>query len=136
MPRTVDFLVELEVIVCGGCGITFAFPGNIVRARQRDHKTFYCPNGCPRAFNGESDLDALKKQLKAERQAVDQLRAEVTHQRDQREATERSLRATRGALTRTKNRIANGICPCCHRTFQDLAEHMQNKHPSYEEEAS
>lgn len=131
---TLDVTVELESTICCACGIVFAFDASLMRQRRRDHQTFYCPAGHSLSFNGESDIDKLKKQLKLERQAVDQLRAEVTHQRDQREATERSLRATRAAHTRTKNRIAAGVCPCCARTFRDLAEHMSNKHPAYVEE--
>jgi hypothetical protein len=29
--------------------------------------------------------------------------------------------------------VANGVCPCCNRTFQNLARHMAGKHPDYEE---
>jgi DNA repair exonuclease SbcCD ATPase subunit len=112
----------------------FAFDAHLMQERRRDHKSFFCPMGHSLYFGGESDVETLKKQLKRERQAADQLRAEVTYERDQREATERSLRGTRAALTRTKNRIAAGVCPCCSRSFQNLSEHMANKHPAYAEE--
>jgi hypothetical protein len=134
MANTVEFTVELEPIVCCNCGMLFAFPTKIMKERLRDHALFYCPAGHEQYFPGESDVDKLKKQLKAERQAADQLRAEVTYERDQRTATERSLRGVRAAHTRTKNRIAAGVCPCCSRTFQNLSEHMANKHPAYVEE--
>jgi hypothetical protein len=134
MANTVEFLVALEATTCSACGIVFAFDAHLMQQRRRDHQTFYCPAGHSLHFGGASDIDKLKKQLKLERQAADQLRAEVTYERDQRTATERSLRATRAAHTRTKNRIAAGVCPCCSRTFQNLAEHMANKHPAYVEE--
>jgi hypothetical protein len=134
MGATVQFIVDLESTTCCKCGVVFAFDADLMQQRRRDHQTFYCPAGHPLHFGGESDLDALKKQLRKATQAADQLRAEVTHQRDQREAAERSLRATRAAHTRTKNRIAAGVCPCCSRTFQNLGEHMANKHPTYVEE--
>lgn len=38
---------------------------------------------------------------------------------------------TKAAHTRTKNRIAKGVCPCCSRTFLDLQRHMQTKHPDF-----
>lgn len=132
MTRKVEFTVELEAITCSACGIVFAFDVTSMQERRRDHQTFYCPHGHSQYFPGESDVERLKKQLKQERHAGDQLRAEVTYERDQRQATERSLRATKAAHTRTKKRIANGVCPCCSRTFQNLSEHMQNKHPSFE----
>lgn len=33
--------------------------------------------------------------------------------------------------TRTRNRIAAGVCPCCNRTFQNLADHMRTLHADY-----
>jgi hypothetical protein len=132
----VQFTVELESTTCCKCGIVFAFDGRLMQERMRDHQTFYCPHGHPLHFGGESDVEKLKKQLKLERQNADQLRAEVAFQRDQRESAERSLRGTKAALTRTKKRIAAGVCPCCTRNFQNLAEHMANKHPGYQDEAA
>ena len=59
-------------------------------------------------------------------------------ERDLREATERSLVAQRGATTRARRQrdkarqsAANGQCPCCGRTFADLARHMAAKHPEH-----
>jgi hypothetical protein len=56
-------------------------------------------------------------------------------------AEERSHAATRGVVTRKKNeakklreRARAGVCPCCHRTFKQLAAHMANKHPDYAEQ--
>lgn len=46
---------------------------------------------------------------------------------------ERSAAAQRGVLTRLKNRVAAGVCPCCHRSFKQLSEHMKMKHPDYTE---
>lgn len=33
--------------------------------------------------------------------------------------------------TRIKNRVKNGVCPCCNRTFENLARHMQAKHSDF-----
>lgn len=38
---------------------------------------------------------------------------------------------TKGVVTRTRNRIANGVCPCCDRSFTNLQRHMASKHPDY-----
>lgn len=37
----------------------------------------------------------------------------------------------KGVATRLKNRAAHGVCPCCNRTFQQLARHMSAKHPDF-----
>lgn len=31
----------------------------------------------------------------------------------------------------TLRRIAAGVCPCCRRSFTDLARHMSSQHPDY-----
>ena len=46
-------------------------------------------------------------------------------------AAERSAAAYKGHLTRVKRRVGNGVCPCCNRTFKNLADHMTTKHPDY-----
>jgi hypothetical protein len=32
-------------------------------------------------------------------------------------------------LRRIQKRTAAGVCPCCNRTFQQLARHMKTRHP-------
>ena len=41
----------------------------------------------------------------------------------------------KGQVTRIKKRVANGVCPCCNRTFKDLAAHMSTQHPDYIEQS-
>lgn len=43
----------------------------------------------------------------------------------------RQLSAARGQVTRIKNRVGNGVCPCCNRSFGNLHRHMQTKHPGW-----
>jgi hypothetical protein len=50
---------------------------------------------------------------------------------DERDTAERRRRAEKAAKTKIKNRVAKGVCPCCNRTFQNLADHMKSKHPDY-----
>jgi DNA repair exonuclease SbcCD ATPase subunit len=111
--------------------MTFAFPERIVEKRQRDHATFYCPAGHPQCFAGESDVEQLQRQLAAAKQHAKELGEWADEQRTERKRAERQLAATKAAHTRTKNRIAHGVCPCCNRTFQNLARHMAGQHPDY-----
>jgi len=119
--------VDLQTITCGACGVVFAMPARYVRERKRDHRTWYCPNGHPRAWNGESREEELERQLRS-------VQAYGTSLRDQLEATERSLRGHKAAKTRLKNRIAAGVCPCCNRSFQNLQRHMAGQHPDFAHE--
>ncbi len=127
-----QFTHELETLDCGECGITFAVPGEFRADRIKDHRTWYCPNGHPRVFTGESKEEKLARELaEAKRKAE----TDLTRERHRREAAERSAAAHKGKVTEMRNRIHNGVCPCCKRTFQNVARHMASKHPDFAEKA-
>lgn len=120
---------QLVVTTCW-CGIRHAVPEELYDLVHRQHedgraqRSIYCPLGHPWTFAGESRTAQLERELASTRRsraaAHDLLRAE-----------ERSHAATRGHLTRAKRRTAAGVCPCCHRTVKQLADHMATKHPEY-----
>lgn len=56
---------------------------------------------------------------------------EILRQREIREAAERRASALKGVATRMRNRAAAGVCPCCNRTFSQLATHMKKQHPDF-----
>ena len=35
------------------------------------------------------------------------------------------------AHKRMRERVMNGVCPCCNRTFQNLREHMKSEHADF-----
>lgn len=128
MPELV-YTETLETTSCW-CGIHLAVPENLLHwARQSKANAIYCPLGHTFVF-GNSFEEKLKKEQ--ERRAEAERRAQAT--RDLLAAEERSHAATRGHLTRTKRRVAHGVCPCCNRTFQQLDRHMQAKHPGFVKE--
>jgi len=118
---------ELVAVTCHGCGILYAIPTWLEDLARKKGKHVRCPNlNCPWPSWGyvESEVEKLTKQLEAQR-----LGRELAQRRF--ESERNSHRATRGQFTRTKRRIAAGVCPCCRRTFQNLAAHMQGQHPKY-----
>ena len=119
MSNTLYHTTTLSVIRCTheGCGIVYALSDDYIADRQRDRKTFYCPNGHSRWYPGQTPEQKLAR-----------AEARVTHLEDQKEAAERSARAYKGQTTRIKNRIRNGVCPFCNRSFADVREHMAAKH--------
>lgn len=117
-----------QTLTCGECGIIFSVPANWVESRRRDHVTWYCPNGHPRAFLGETREQKRIRQLEEDAKWYRDRAESAASDRDQ---ARRSLAATKGVLTRTKNRIAKGVCPCCQRSFADLGRHMAGQHPEY-----
>ena len=111
---------------CKGCGIWFGMPEGFVANRKRDGQTWYCPNGHPWVWN---NTDAKK---------IADLESDVARLRDNaefwksREATaQRRVSAAKGQVTKIKNRIANGVCPCCNRHFANVERHMKNQHPDF-----
>ena len=57
--------------------------------------------------------------------------ARATALQDQLEAAIRDAEAQRVALARIRQRIANGVCPCCQRSFGNVRAHMETQHPDY-----
>ncbi len=122
MRDTLEYRDVLTVMECGECGISFAVPERWRQEREDTGKGWYCPNGHSRVYR-ESTVQKLEKQVERERAA------RVAAQ-DQATAAERSVAAIKGELTKVKNRIANGVCPECHRQFQNVSRHMESKHPT------
>lgn len=128
-----EYAGELVVLRCW-CGIQHAVPDSLrnLQRRQKDKgqviTAIFCPLGHEHVPKGESDKARLERELSAERARHDQTRAELRE-------TERRRRAEKGAKTRLKKRAAVGVCPCCNRTFHQLARHMAAMHPDFVQEA-
>jgi len=116
---------------CPACAFVFAVPKTFRSRCEREGKSMHCP-ACAGGMNwGESEADKLRKQLEAAQRRLSGAQGTITHLSDQRDAAERSARAQRAANTRLRKRVSNGVCPCCRRTFADLARHMEGQHPDY-----
>lgn len=118
-------LIEVKLVAtsCCVCGIVFGLPDFLDKQLRTKGTSFYCPNGHILGYT-DPELKKVKQKLELYKQWY------AAEQEDH-EATRRSLRATKGVLTRTKNRIAAGVCPCCKRHFENLQRHMDSKHPDY-----
>lgn len=123
---------DLQHIRCGGCGLNYAVPDGWLSQKKEDHTGFFCPNGCRRIYKKDPDevvkLERKVAQLTAQ---ADQLNASLRSARICAEHAERRVSAQKGQVTKIKNRVAKGVCPCCNRTFENLARHMETKHPDF-----
>ena len=115
---------------CSECGAVYGLSERYRSAREDDGASWWCPNGHGQSYH-ETALDDAKKALAREQHYREQAEADATRQREFREHTERRLASTQGVITRTKNRISKGVCPCCSRSFQNLKRHMGSQHPGY-----
>lgn len=129
------YSVDMFVMTCASCGVIFGITTEYEAARRKDTRSFHCPNGHTLSWK-QSEADRLARDLA---QAVrDRDAAWTAHDaaRDQLKASERSLAATKGHVTRLRNRIAAGVCPVqtCQRSFQNVKAHIANKHPEWAHE--
>lgn len=130
MSATIVDQSVIVVLTCYKCGIRFGVPQRFMEVRKQDRGLFYCPCGHEQAFRPD-EVDRLKNQVARLISQKDQADAEAANQRQQRCATERRLIAQKAAKTRLKNRIKNGVCPCCDRFFKELHRHMETQHPEF-----
>ena len=125
MIDTLTYTGTLTVLDCGLCGITFAMPGNLYREANRDHNIwFWCPLGHRLHYPGQTEEQKLRECLKAERESN-------ARSIERAQGAIRSRNAMKGQVTKIKNRVARGVCPCCNRSFPQLAEHMSSEHPDF-----
>jgi hypothetical protein len=114
-----SYTEQLTIVHCT-CGIPFAIPEDLNQQLLAAKKSVYCPLGHQWHYSGKTDAERLQEERQRHQATKDLLAAE-----------ERSHRATRGALTKTRARAANGVCPCCHRHFANVERHVKSKHPDF-----
>lgn len=117
---------------CPVCGISYYVPMAFEREQERlgAKGGWYCPNGHKRVYR-ESSENILRRERDNLAQRIAEKDDEIRHQSELAAANERRVSAAKGQITKLKKRAANGVCPCCNRTFANLANHMSNKHPGF-----
>lgn len=131
MPDTMTYTGTLAIEECCNCHITFAMPKDLQRRCGETGGNFYCPLGHAQHYT-TTEVQRLRDKLVREqnwRKDAD-IRAQAAQ--DQAQTAERSARAYKGQVTKIRKRVANGVCPCCNRTFANLARHMAGQHPGFE----
>lgn len=116
---TTEFFIE----ECYSCGIAFGMPKETQQNRKRDKKSFFCPNGHGQVYSRSAEQE-LREQIERKEQMLHaaELRAE-TAEKDRQLVTK--------AHKKMRERVMNGVCPCCNRTFQNLMLHMKSEHPDF-----
>jgi hypothetical protein len=130
MSVAVDFFGNpvLVRVACCKCSVEFGLMSDHNKRLLDTHASFYCPNGHGQHYTGPSEADKLKKTLALREQ-------ELKWARDGRDFAQKQERKSRTLATRRYNekrkleeRIKNGVCPCCKRSFQNLRRHMETNH--------
>jgi hypothetical protein len=127
LHRSTEFIVE--TCCYEGCGIEFCFPVSFWDIRWRDGKLYYCPNGHAQQYIHRKTLDEenkrLTEQLEKEKQRTAFLQSSYDLAERRRVAAQGRVTKVKKQLDRVETRVKNGVCPCCNRTFENLARHMK-----------
>lgn len=126
---------DMTQLQCPTCFIGYAIPNRMHQANV-DGTTkdgWYCPNGHHLIIR-ESQVDKLRRERDRAKQDVAFWEDQWRETKDQKEAAERSASAYKGQVTKLKRRAKAGMCPCCKRSFVNLAQHMATKHPDMDPE--
>lgn len=127
-------IVSFTVITCCQCGIAFGVDATVRQSWIDKGTRFYCPAGHDQVYC-ESTVQKLTKELEDQKRVTAFARNNAAAERAAREQAERQLQAHKGVNTRLRNRIKQGVCPCCNRTFQNLQQHMKTQHASFNKDA-
>lgn len=131
MSLTITNKTVFVVEDCCVCGMQFAMTEDFRRRKLNNHEGFYCPSGHGQSYTGKTEAQKQRERADKLEQQADAARARAKYWREENERTTRSRSAVKGQLTKTKKRIAGGACPCCNRSFVDLAKHMAGQHPEF-----
>ncbi|MCW3051631.1 MAG: hypothetical protein JWN14_801 [Chthonomonadales bacterium] len=125
--------VALNLVTCISCGTPFGIEQVLDHTLRKNGKTFYCPNGHEMVYRvGESEADKLRTQLAQEAKKRERLETDVKRAEGQAKLANRRRAAAKGQLTKLRNQVAEGKCPCCGLLFADLHDHMKQAHPDFE----
>lgn len=127
---------EFERRQCPACFMLYGVPQGFEAARREDSKVFWCP-GCGESRHYPKDGTAADK-LRRER---DRLKQQLAEKDDRIAIIDRlwSAAETRASkaekqVKRVEKRAHAGLCPCCNRSFAELAKHIATKHPTFRAE--
>lgn len=128
-------MVDFTQITCcsEGCHCVFAVPTTVYKTWQESEESWHCPYGHSQRFT-ESETTRLRRERDRLAQKIAQRDDEIKEKNERLAAKDRMLTATKGHVTRIKNRVSHGVCPCCSRSFENLKRHMASKHPQFRKE--
>lgn len=111
---------------CWRCKCEMSIPEELYRSAKRSANILiFCGYGHEGVFKeGETEETKLRRER-------DRLQQRLAEKDDKIKDLELRRRAAVGQVTKIKNRVGHGVCPCCNRTFENLARHMANKHPTF-----
>jgi len=116
---------HLILVQCGTCGVKHAIPVARYDTCLEEGGYWHCPNGHTWGFRkGREENQRIERER-------DRLKQENARLIEEAEKAERAKERAKSDLRRHQKRSAAGLCPCCNRTFSNMARHMKTEHPDY-----
>ena len=107
-------------LACYTCGLPVAITRSQMQQYDEHGASMYCAMG-HQTVRRESDNALLEKKLRQAQDSLARVETDKVNLRGLLDAEEKRAR-------KLLKRIEAGVCPHCHRTFQNVARHVGNKH--------
>jgi septation ring formation regulator EzrA len=121
-----------EAYHCLTCGVAFTVPKAVATNQRENGGYHFCPNGHQQGWSKEqSEVEKLRRERDRLKQQTAQKDDEINGLRAEYNKAEQARAAAARKLATHKKRAAAGTCPCCKRTFGNMAEHMKQSHPEF-----
>lgn len=105
---------------CCNCHMLFAVTQDFHQIAKDTGRGFYCPLGHCQSYS-ETTVMRLQKEKASLEQQLLMAKDNAVLEMKRREQVERQAK-------RVNKRIHNGVCPQCHRSFDNVRRHMATKH--------
>jgi hypothetical protein len=131
-----DATVTMQTIICCVCAIPFGVPSQYKAHLHETKDSFYCPSGHCQSYSKSTETLFQEKlaKLEEEKQYEIQLLKNQVHSKERLiRSKQKENVALKSKHTKFKNRVANGVCPCCNRSFENLHNHIKTQHPEFKQ---
>lgn len=116
--------IEITAIHCIICGVYFGIEEEHRKRLLETKENFYCPGGHTQHYISKTRVEQLQEELNAKS-------SELTRARTETLALKMKCESVEKEFIRHRRRASAGTCPCCQRTFSNMARHMKTKHPEF-----
>lgn len=128
---TVNLLgVSCQITQCINCGIPFTVPVVAWDHQIRMGGHHFCPNGHRQGWDagGETEFTRLRQERDRLKQGAAQKDDEIARERNLRRMAEKDAQRIADKAQRAAKRTLAATCPCCNRSFANLARHLKTQH--------
>lgn len=122
-PHVFHDTIELVVETCCACECRFGITTSLQKRLREGGERFFCPYGHGMSYT-KPENQRLREELEAKQKALTEAKCQIAREQAEKAQLEQQFQ-------RHKKRVQNGVCPCCNRSFANLARHMKTKHPTH-----